>query len=210
MVGSFIAVADREFSVVWGGYNREEVKAYLGEVETNLRELRRWVEEAKARLKIAEEKRRRPYDVVEPMLAVFAAKDRVLDRGRHQAERIKAEAREQARVDYEDAAAAIIAEATQEARGIIEEARGIIEDARAKSARLMAESQASVTSSEDVAADSLVVDLTHNGGADEAEDEGAQRRTRYERNSARLPSIGEDASDVLRSLESLREDLSTD
>lgn len=203
MVGSFIAVADREFSVVWGGYNREEVKAYLGEVETSLRELRRWVEEAKARLKIAEEKRRRPYDVVEPMLAVFAAKDRVLDRGRHQAERIKAEAREQARVDYEDAAAAIIAEATQEARGIIE-------DARAEAVRLMAQSQAIVTSTEDVAADSLVVDLTHNGGADEAEDDGAQRRTRYERNSARLPSIGEDASDVFRSLERLREDLSTD
>lgn len=203
MVGRFIAVADREFSVVWGGYNREEVKAYLGEVETSLRELRRWVEEAKARLKIAEEKRRHPYDVVEPMLAVFAAKDRVLDRGRHQAERIKAEAREQARVDYEDAAAAIIAEATQEARGIIK-------DARAEAVRLMAQSQAIVTSSEDVAADSLVVDLTHNGGADEAEDDGAQRRTRYERNSARLPSIGKDASDVLRSLESLREDLSTD
>ena len=203
MVGSFIAVADHEFSVVWGGYNREEVKAYLGEVETSLRELRRWVEEAKARLRIAEEKRRRPYDVVEPMLAVFAAKDRVLDRGRHQAERIKAEAREQARVDYEDAAAAIIAEATQEARGIIE-------DARAEAVGLMAQSQAIVTSSEDVAADSLVVDLTHNGGADEAEDDGAQRRTRYERNSARLPSIGEDASDVFRSLERLREDLSTD
>jgi len=203
MVGSIIAVADREFSVVWGGYNREEVKAYLGEVETSLRELRRWVEEAKARLRIAEEKRRRPYDVVEPMLAVFAAKDRVLDRGRHQAERIKAEAREQARVDYEDAAAAIIAEATQEARGIIE-------DARAEAVGLMAQSQAIVTSSEDVAADSLVVDLTHNGGADEAEDDGAQRRTRYERNSARLPSIGEDASDVFRSLERLREDLSTD
>jgi DivIVA domain-containing protein len=203
MVGSFIAVADREFSVVWGGYNREEVKAYLGEVETSLRELQRWVEEAKARLKIAEEKRHRPYDVVEPMLAVFAAKDRVLNRGRHQAERIKAEAREQARVDYEDAAAAIITEATQEARGIIE-------DARAEAARLMAQSQGILTSSKDVAADSLVVDLTHNGGADEAEDNGAQRRTRYERNSARLPSIGEDASDVLRSLESLREDLSTD
>ena len=137
------------------------------------------------------------------MLAVFAAKDRVLDRGRRQAERIKAEAREQARVDYEDAAAAIIAKATQEARGIIE-------DARAEAVRLMAQSQASVTSSEDVAADSLVVDLTHDGGADEAEDDGAQRRTRYERNSARLPSIGEDASDLLRSLESLREDLSTD
>jgi len=191
------------FLLSGGGYNREEVKAYLGEVETSLRELRRWVEEAKARLRIAEEKRRRPYDVVEPMLAVFAAKDRVLDRGRHQAERIKAEAREQARVDYEDAAAAIIAEATQEARGIIE-------DARAEAVRLMAQSQAIVTSSEDVAADSLVVDLTHNGGADEAEDDGAQRRTRYERNSARLPSIGEDASDVFRSLERLREDLSTD
>jgi DivIVA domain-containing protein len=203
MVVSFIAVADREFSVVRGGYDREEVKAYLGEVETSFRQLERWVEEAKARLKIAEEKGRRPYNVVEPMLAVFAAKDRVLDRGRLQAERIKAEAREQARADYEDAAAAVIAEAAEEGRRIIEEARGEVE-------RLMAQPEANVTSSEDAAGDSLVVDLTHDGGADEAEDDGAPRRTRYERRSAKLPSIGEDASDILRSLESLREDSSTD
>lgn len=44
--------------------------------------------------------------------------------------------------------------------------------------------------------DSLVVDLTHDGGTDETEEDGAQLLTRNERDSAMLPSIAEDASDV--------------
>jgi len=40
------------------------------------------------------------------------------------------------------------------------------------------------------------VDLTHDAGTDEAEEDGAQSLTRNERDSAMLPSIGEDASDV--------------
>jgi hypothetical protein len=45
-------VDDREFAVVPMGYDREQVKAHLGEVEASFRELERWAEEAKARLKI--------------------------------------------------------------------------------------------------------------------------------------------------------------
>ena len=40
------------------------------------------------------------------------------------------------------------------------------------------------------------MDLTRDGGADETEEDGAQSLTRNERDSAMLPSIGEDASDV--------------
>jgi DivIVA domain-containing protein len=46
-------VDDREFAVVPMGYDREQVKAYLGQVEASFRELGRWAEEVEARLKIA-------------------------------------------------------------------------------------------------------------------------------------------------------------
>jgi len=46
-------VDDREFAVVPMGYDREQVSAYLGEVEASFRKIERWAEEAKARLKIA-------------------------------------------------------------------------------------------------------------------------------------------------------------
>ncbi len=231
MVGSS-TVDDREFQVVRKGYDRDEVRAYLGEVEVSFHQLERWAEDAKARLRVAEEKGRRHYDVDEAMVAVFAAKERVLERSRLQAERIEAEAREQAGADYEAAAAAIIGEAEEEARRISEaglatservqyeslgearaEAERIIEEARTEADRMIKQANATVTSSEDAAADILVVDLTSEGGADEtddADDEGTQRRTLYERRSAGLPSIGEGASEILRSLEILREDSSTD
>ncbi len=240
MVGSS-TVDDREFQVVRKGYDRDEVRAYLGEVEVSFHQLERWAEDAKARLRVAEEKGRRHYDVDEAMVAVFAAKERVLERSRLQAERIEAEAREQAGADYEAAAAAIIGEAEEEARRIseaglatservqyeslgearaeaeriVEEARAetdrMIEEARAEADRMIKQANATVTSSEDAAADILVVDLTSEGGADDdADDEGTQRRTLYERRSAGLPSIGEGASEILRSLEILREDSSTD
>ena len=47
------AVDDREFAVVPMGYDREQVSAYLGEVEASFRKIERWAKEAKARLKIA-------------------------------------------------------------------------------------------------------------------------------------------------------------
>ena len=47
------AVDDREFAVVPMGYDREQVNAYLGEVEASFRKIERWAEEAKVRLRIA-------------------------------------------------------------------------------------------------------------------------------------------------------------
>ncbi len=42
------AVDDREFAVVPMGYDREQVSAYLGEVEASFRKIERWAKEAKA------------------------------------------------------------------------------------------------------------------------------------------------------------------
>ncbi len=76
------------------------------------------------------------------------------------------------------------------------EADQMTQDAPAETERMMEQSQVKFTSSGDAAGDSLVVDLTHDGGTDEAEEDGAQSLTRNERDSAMLPSIAEDASDV--------------
>jgi len=75
------------------------------------------------------------------------------------------------------------------------EADHMTQDGRAETERMMAQSQANVTSSDDAAGDSLVVDLTHDAGTDETEDDSAPRLTRNERSSDRLSSIGEDAPD---------------
>ena len=223
MVVSSTGVDAREFQVVRKGYDRDEVRAYLGEVEASFREWERWAEDAKVRLRVAEERSRRRYDVDEAMVAIFAAKDRVLERGRLRAERIEAEARAQAGVDYEAAAAAVIEEAKEEARRILEkaltsarvqcesilgkarsEADRTTVEAQSEADRIVSEARTAVADPEDAADDILVVDLTDHGHEDESD--GTPRRTRYERRSAKLPSIGDDASHVLRSLGSLRVD----
>ncbi len=76
------------------------------------------------------------------------------------------------------------------------EADHMTQDPPAETEPMMEQPQANVTSSQDAAGDSLVVDLTHDAGTDKAEEDGAQSLTRNERDSAMLPSIAEDASDV--------------
>ena len=222
MAGRSTAVDDREFHVVRKGYDRDEVRAYLGEVEVSFHQLERWAEDAKARLRVAEERDRRLYDVDEATVAVFAAKDRVLEGGRLRAERIEAAAREQASLDYEAAAAAVIEEAKEEARRILEEtltsvraqyesilsearvdADRTIGEARAEADRIGLEAHAAVADSQDGSGEALVVALSVADDGDQAEID-RERPTHYQRRSARLPRIGDDASDVLRSLESLR------
>jgi hypothetical protein len=200
-----------------------QVKAYLSEVEASFREWERFAVEAKARIEIAEEKAsieiaeekaRGSDEVDEAMIAIFAAKDRILELGLLQVEQIEAEARERARVDYEDAAGVIIRVAEEQARRIVQEAREdadrVVGAARDEAEGLIAQAQANAAMSEDRSGDALVVDLTDRDGVDEADDDGSLRRTRYERRSAALPSLGEDASKILRSLEGLRKDPNTD
>ncbi len=223
------AVNDREFSVVRKGYDTVEVKAYLEELESNFRELERWAEEIRARLAIAEKRSSdAAAEVDEAMIAIFAAKGRVLDRTRLIAGRIKDDAKAQARIDYEAKSAAIIAEAEEEARHIVEgaavtsarvqyesilgearaEADRVLEEARAEADRVITGARANVTGVEDAPGNRQVVDLTSDIGVDQAEDaddDGASRLTRYERHSAGLPSLGDDASAVLGSLGRFRE-----
>ena len=214
MVDRSAGVDDREFPVVRKGYDIEQVRAYLSEVEASFREWERWAVEARARFEFAEEKARDADEVDEAMIAVFAAKDRIVEQGFLRAERIETEARERARVDYEDAAGAIIREAEEQARRIVQEAREeadrVVGAARDEAEGLIAQAQANAAMSEDRSGDALVVNLTDRDGVDEADDDGSLRRTRYQRRSASLPSLGEDASKVLKSLESLRGDPSTD
>jgi len=222
-------VNDREFSVVRKGYDTVEVKAYLEELESNFRELERWAEEIRARLAIAEKRSSdAAAEVDEAMIAIFAAKGRVLDRTRLIAGRIKDDAKAQARIDYEAKSAAIIAEAEEEARHIVEgaavtsarvqyesilgearaEADRVLVEARAEADRVITGARANVTGVEDAPGNRQVVDLTSDIGVDQAEDaddDGASRLTRYERHSAGLPSLGDDASAVLGSLGRLRE-----
>ena len=49
------------------------------------------------------------------------------------------------------------------------------QDAPAETERMTEQSQANVTSSQDAAGDSLVVDLTHDAGTDETEDDSEPR-----------------------------------
>ena len=224
------AVNDREFSVVRKGYDTVEVKAYLEELESNFRELERWAEEIRARLAIAEKRSSdAAAEVDEAMVAIFAAKGRVLDRTRLIAGRIKDDAKAQARIDYEAETAAIIAEAEEEARHIVEgaavtsarvqyesilgearaEADRVLEEARAEADRVITGARAGVTGVEDAPRNHQVVDLTSDVALDQAEDadddDGAARPTRYERHSAGLPSLGDDAAAVLGSLGRFRE-----
>ena len=228
MVGGFAAVDEQEFPVVRKGYDKDRVRAYLGEVETAFRGLEQWADEARARLEIAQEESSVRPDVDEAMIAVFAAEDRVMARGRRRADTIEAEARDQARADYEDAATEIIEEAKNKARRIIEaalvtserfqyesilgearaEADRIIEEARLEAGRLIEQSQTKVTD-HDPASDILVIDLrTENDIQPETANQPLEP-SRYERRSAKLPSLGEAAADILKSMGNVRLDENT-
>ena len=120
----------REFSVSRKGYDKKEVKTFLAEIEANFRELEKWAEQTKTRLAIAEEKDSKD-EVDEAMIAVFDAKDRVLERARLQAEKIEADARERAAAiesgasvpaDVDQATAALLADAERRAAEIIADA----------------------------------------------------------------------------------------
>ena len=124
------ALDKREFSVSRKGYDKKEVKTFLAEIEANFRELEKWAEQTKARLAVAEENDSKD-EVDEAMIAVFDAKDRVLERARLQAEKIEAEARERAAAiesgasvpaDIDEAAAALLADAERRATEIIADA----------------------------------------------------------------------------------------
>jgi len=124
------ALDKREFSVSRKGYDKKEVKAFLAEIEANFRDLEKWAEQTKTRLAIAKEKDSKD-EVDEAMIAVFDAKERVLERARLQAEKIEADARERAAAiesgvsvpaDVDEATTALLADAERRAAEIIADA----------------------------------------------------------------------------------------
>jgi DivIVA domain-containing protein len=70
------ALDDREFSVVRGGYDKAQVKAYLAELETTLCEFERWASETMDRLKHAEETARHRSAIEAAITAIYAAQNR--------------------------------------------------------------------------------------------------------------------------------------
>lgn len=173
------ALDDREFSIVRKGYDPDEVKVFLAEVEANMQELEKWAERMKARLALAEDKSDAMAEIDEAMLAVFEAKERVLAKAELQARRTEAEAEERARADAETIAAELIAKAKEEARRIVDaslaattpvsdqtiinaarmEADRLIEAARVEVDRLMEDAQTVAGVLEEEPAAQLVIEL---------------------------------------------------
>jgi len=255
------AVDEREFTIVRKGFDPGEVKAYLAEIEANLRLLEDWALRTNAKLSRAEEKIRAMDDVDEAVAAVFEERSRLLDSAQVEAGRIRAEAQEQARVEAEVLAAHIVAEAKEEARRTAErvlaattpatdesiraagrvEADRMLQRSRAEAELLIADalSQAEEIREADseVAVDEsipvfdpsigsarmagLIVDMTESDAdfgesaldasvEDLALDRDTGKRSRYQRTSARLPSLGKERNDsegvVKRMRERLRHD----
>jgi vacuolar-type H+-ATPase subunit H len=157
------------------------------------------------------------------MMAVFEAKERVLAKARIQAERIEAVAMKKARTDAGIAGDGIIAEAQEEARRIVEaalatttpvsqdellesvraQADRLVEEAHEEGGRLIQEARAEAGKEPDQLGSEL--DSTPQRDANNAgelvvpiDDRDLEwRRSRYERTSAGLPRIGEDAKQRL-------------
>ena len=113
------SIDQKEFSISRKGYDKREVREFLREIEGNFRELENWASETKNRLQQAEfeaskSKEIEDQSVDNAMIAVFDAKDRVLDRARKQADRIEAEARQKA-ADIEQQARHLLDSTSEEA-----------------------------------------------------------------------------------------------
>lgn len=232
------ALDEQEFSISFKGYDRDEVKAYLTQVEASFQELEEWVLQTRAALSIAEERAIDREEMDQAMVAIFDARDRVLESARRRAERIEAHARDRARAEQDAVVGKMITQAEEEARRIIQAALAstepatrdsILEAARAEADDLArrAHAQADLVVAEaQKEADRLIavarasaavpagepvsVDLSIDRDGDVLtvvidEDKRRNRPSRYERTSAKLPMIGEEASKIASSLESIKE-----
>ncbi len=228
------AVDAQEFTVTWKGYDREEVRSYLAEIESELRSFEAWASHMRARLSIAEEKSAAIDDVDRAMVAVFEAKERVLQKARLRAERIEAEARQRARTQAEEEAATVVAEAREEVRRIAARTLAEVRPMRDEPERNTITSTTTSwpekpggllpePSYESVGSESVHQLLVEMEGVrlelenpEEAsigldEDDGpilhddGEKQSLYERTSADLPSMGDDPSVSLRLVQRLRD-----
>lgn len=180
---------DREFSIIKKGYDPLEVKAFLKEVESSWQDLEEWARDAKARLSIAEDRGIAEDEVNEAMGAIFDSKERVLESARRQADQIEADAIARVRADQAEVVTKIISQAEEDARRII---------------------QAASNSTEPVTEEPVAA-ITHNPSVDTASPtvvihdvDREERPSRYERTSARLPSIGDNAAREAGSLGNMK------
>lgn len=115
-------VDEREFTIVRKGYDPGEVKDYLVEIEATLSRFEDWALRTNAKLANAEEKNQAIDDVDRAMVAVFEARDRVLEQARLYAQEIETETAARARAEAEVTATEIVADAREDARRISETA----------------------------------------------------------------------------------------
>ncbi len=224
------ALSDREFAITKKGYDRQEVRAFLADVEASVVELEEWALRANARLAIAEEAAMSKDELDEAMIAVFKTKDRVLAEAHHKAARIEAEAIERGRAEEEAVGAKIIAEAQKEAERIIyaalstttppgdhdlaqsqKEADRLIEDAQAEADRIVSEGRAQAERMTREALAENETELVEPAAIEDdpsltviVDDDTAERPSRYQRTSAQLPSTDVEAADVYGTIERLR------
>lgn len=212
--GQRMPLTERDFPVAKHGYDQGAVKGYLAGIEAYLSELEAWTKRVSARLSIAEEQASAAGEIDSATVAIFETRDRVLEEAQARAKQIEAEAAVRARASQEQAVARILADARAQANRIIQTALDGVDHARSRelgpAPLALTESPEPVPpSSEQTLPD--VFQLSSNPDVDwheplqpEKPGDGADRQSRYERTSAKLPSIGEDASKVYGSLHRLR------
>jgi DivIVA protein len=207
------AVDDHEFAVVRDGYDPEAVRRYLAQVDAYVSELEEWTQRLSTRLAVAEERMSEQAELDAATVAIFEARERVLEEARARAERIEAEAAVRARQSQEEAVVRILDEARAQAQRIIATALDGVEHARRRVAGPPPGDQP--TDGGPALSDPTLADVFRLSGETDVDryqplqpERGdvaaAVKPSRYERTSAKLPSIGEDATKVYGTLHRLR------
>lgn len=207
-VGPRSTAEEREFPVVRDGYDRDAVKRYLADIDAYVGELEAWVSRLNIQLAAAEERAGERTELEAAALAIFETRERMLDEARIRAERIEAEATVRARQSQDEAVTRILDDARAQARRIIQTAM----DGASRARERVREPSEPVWPEEPVAEDPTLPDVFRLSGDPDADwheplqgaGGGESKPSRYERTSAKLPSIGEDATKVYGTLHRLR------
>ena len=227
------AIDEQTFKVSRRGYRQAEVRAFLEEVERAFRELEIWAQETVEALQHAEGEVRklraaRADAVDQAMIAVFDAKDRILERARSRAARIADEAAadaERIRLEAKQSGAPTgnetspspspLRESVIELKAAdsdqdslvaaplsYEGSTDIVDSARAEAQQILAEAR---READRIKKEAL---LAHERAAGEPEgsedDDQGDKQTRYNKQSAQLPRLGSASDDLLASIADIR------
>lgn len=151
------SIDKREFSISRKGYDKREVRAFLGELEAQFHDLEEWAHEATLRLQHAEFEAQKVKDaevqsVDAAIAAVLESKDRILERARKRASEIESGAQERADAILDgvgvaedevpldlDAAKREAAEIVEHAQREVVQTRSEVEEAKRRLEELLAE-----------------------------------------------------------------------